>query len=60
LTKDNCPNGDYSSSYYDGVCGTAPVATTPTIINKVVDLVAPLMEKLLETGPKGTGAGYGT
>lgn len=22
LTKDNCPNGDFSPSYYDGQCGT--------------------------------------
>jgi hypothetical protein len=23
VSKDNCPNGDYSASYYDGTCGTA-------------------------------------
>lgn len=25
---DSCPSGDYSRSYYDGSCGTKPVATT--------------------------------
>lgn len=24
LVKDNCPNGDYSVSIYDGICGTKP------------------------------------
>jgi hypothetical protein len=24
LKKDNCPNGDYSDSYYDGTCGQKP------------------------------------
>ncbi len=24
---DYCPNGDYSSSYYDGICGTKPITT---------------------------------
>jgi hypothetical protein len=24
LTKDNCPNGDFSDSYYDRKCGTPP------------------------------------
>lgn len=27
---DYCPNGDYSSSYYDGKCGTPPVTPKPT------------------------------
>lgn len=27
---DSCPEGDYSSSYYDGVCGTKPVSSTTT------------------------------
>lgn len=26
LTKDNCPEGDYSASYYDGTCGIAPTS----------------------------------
>lgn len=25
--KDNCPNGDYSVSYYDGKCGAKPIVT---------------------------------
>ena len=25
--KDSCPNGDYSPSLYDGICGTAPTTT---------------------------------
>ncbi len=25
---DSCPNGDYSSSFYDGTCGTAPSGDT--------------------------------
>ena len=29
--KDNCPTGDYSPSYYDGVCGIKP-ATTPEAV----------------------------
>jgi hypothetical protein len=24
VVKDVCPNGDFSSSYYDGVCGETP------------------------------------
>jgi hypothetical protein len=24
MPKDTCPNGDFSSSVYDGTCGTAP------------------------------------
>jgi hypothetical protein len=24
ISKDNCPNGDYSDSYYDGTCGAKP------------------------------------
>ena len=24
ISKDNCPNGDFSDSYYDGTCGTRP------------------------------------
>lgn len=30
LTKDNCPNGDYSQTYYDGSCGTKPVVSVNT------------------------------
>ena len=33
LTIDICPNTDYSSSYYDGSCGTAPVVTSVTIVS---------------------------
>jgi hypothetical protein len=51
--KDTCPNGDYTSSSYDGSCGTAPVVA-PSIISQVVNVVAPLFDKLLETGPKKT------
>jgi len=25
IIKDNCPDGDFSPSYYDGSCGTAPI-----------------------------------
>lgn len=25
ITPDNCPDGDFSSSYYDRTCGTAPI-----------------------------------
>lgn len=25
---DSCPNGDYSASFYDGTCGTAPTGST--------------------------------
>ncbi len=52
---DNCPNGDYSTGYYDNQCGTAPVTGTistgivivPTIvtgttITPVVDIVTPI------------------
>lgn len=28
LVRDNCPTGDNSSSYYDGICGTAPTTVT--------------------------------
>ncbi len=28
LKKDNCPDGDYSDSYYDGTCGTVPSSWT--------------------------------
>ncbi|GHV20927.1 hypothetical protein FACS189428_0610 [Clostridia bacterium] len=27
-SKDNCPNGDFSASYYDGECGTNPSDST--------------------------------
>lgn len=30
LAKDNCPDGDYSSSYYDGICGVKPTSTSMT------------------------------
>ena len=55
LAMDNCPNGDYSTGYYDNQCGTAPVTGTiatgviivPTIvtgttITPVVDIVTPI------------------
>lgn len=32
LSIDNCPNWDYSPSYYDKICGTAPIVTTGTVI----------------------------
>jgi hypothetical protein len=40
---DICPNGDFSSSYYDGDCGTAPVSITtdPVLPNDIVDTPAP-------------------
>ena len=28
ITKDNCPNGDYTSSYYDNACGEKPESGT--------------------------------
>ena len=31
-TRDNCPNWDYTSSYYDGSCGTKPQQWTGTIV----------------------------
>jgi len=39
LTTDDCPDGDFSSSYYDGECGILPPTPTSTPI------------ELLETGP---------
>ena len=30
VVVDNCPNGDYSPSYYDSLCGTAPTTTWNT------------------------------
>jgi len=35
--RDNCPNGDYSSSYYDGVCGATPSNTDVTLGGVVED-----------------------
>lgn len=32
LRMDSCPNGDYSYSYYDGICGSKPVAIAEPII----------------------------
>lgn len=35
ISIDDCPNGDFSSGYYDDTCGTAPVVTktgTPVIV----------------------------
>lgn len=32
-SRDVCPNGDYSSSYYDGNCGTAPIVANTVIAN---------------------------
>ena len=40
ISKDYCPDGDYSSSYYDGICGNKPttVATwTNTVITQASD-----------------------
>lgn len=34
LTPDNCPDGDFSSSYYDRTCGTAPVVHGSAPIGK--------------------------
>lgn len=31
VSKDTCENGDYSASYYDGICGTKPVISTGAI-----------------------------
>lgn len=33
MTTDYCPNGDYSPSYYDGICGTNPVSTSSGSMN---------------------------
>ncbi len=33
--RDSCPSGDYSSSYYDGSCGTAPKTSTGTTSSTV-------------------------
>ncbi|MDD3302292.1 MAG: S-layer homology domain-containing protein [Candidatus Gracilibacteria bacterium] len=30
IIKDSCPNGDFSSSYYDGICGKKSVESTGT------------------------------
>lgn len=40
--RDSCPAGDYSQSYYDGSCGTAPKTSTGT--------VAPVVEKPVQSG----------
>jgi len=34
LTPDNCPNGDFSSSYYDRTCGTAPIVHSAAPVGK--------------------------
>lgn len=50
MQLDNCPGGDYSSSYYDGICGVAPivvntgtiiVATTPVAIVIAAQAIVP-------------------
>ncbi len=35
LSKDNCPSGDFSPSYYDWVCWTAPMISENTIVSDV-------------------------
>lgn len=32
LTRDSCPDWDYSSGYYDGMCWTAPIVVTGSVL----------------------------
>lgn len=34
LTPDTCPNGDFSSNYYDRTCGTAPIVHSAAPVGK--------------------------
>ena len=48
LIKDNCPDGDYTSSYYDGSCGTKPITKTGTIITTGI-IAKPINNNTTET-----------
>ncbi len=43
LTKDDCPEGDYSDSYYDNTCGIAPVIITGSINTGSEDIITPII-----------------
>lgn len=51
LKIDTCPDGDYSYSYYDGVCGTAPI---------IGDRIIPLIGLLKVPTPLDLPAGSGS
>lgn len=51
LRIDVCPDGDYSYSYYDGICGTAPI---------VADRIVPLIGILKVPTPLALPAGSGS
>jgi uncharacterized repeat protein (TIGR02543 family) len=36
FAKDNCPNGDYSVSYYDSQCGTTPTTWEENILDDTI------------------------
>ncbi|MDD2487468.1 MAG: ice-binding family protein [Candidatus Gracilibacteria bacterium] len=41
LSTDSCQNGDYSSSYYDGICGTAPATSNTGTSTGTVTAIIP-------------------
>lgn len=51
LRVDVCPEGDYSYSYYDGICGTAPI---------VADRIVPLIGIIKVPTPLALPAGSGS
>ena len=64
LVRDNCPDGDYSPSYYDGSCWTAPTnnhaaapisppltTTTPLTRKALAQLVSVAAKEILQISP---------
>ncbi|NCP76930.1 hypothetical protein GW830_02195 [bacterium] len=46
---DSCSGRDYSPSYYDGTCGTAPVNTsTGNIISPIIPSMTPSIVSISE------------
>ncbi|MDD5213258.1 MAG: DUF1800 family protein [Candidatus Gracilibacteria bacterium] len=53
LSRDYCPAGDYSSSYYDKICGVKPSSSTGTISNistGIINTIIPVSNTIVNTG----------
>jgi Leucine-rich repeat (LRR) protein len=48
VSKDVCVNGDYSSSYYDGSCGTQPVVVSTWVVPLIIaPKIDPISDELI-------------